>query len=102
MNETTKDTRKQRNAEIERGGGMAFPLPIARGDDGCLYDTEEYCPGNGGMTLRDYFAVAALQGMLAYSNQNNQDGDWNNNASAGCVAKAAYNYADAMLKARKE
>lgn len=51
-----------------------------------------------GMTLRDYFAAAALQGMIAQSrliltNKALQDPDV---ASGG-----AYLYADAMLEARK-
>ena len=47
---------------------------------------------NVGMTLRDYFAAAALQGMLA-----NEDGDRNMENKAG----KAYYYADAMLAERK-
>jgi len=45
-----------------------------------------------GMTLRDYFAAAALQGILA----NPID------ASPELVVKSSYKYADAMLSARKE
>ena len=44
-----------------------------------------------GMTLRDYFAAAALQGSIACVGSG---GDWND------FAKDAYKYADAMLKAR--
>lgn len=46
----------------------------------------------GGMTLRDYFAAAALQGMLS-------DSEFDVGCSA--TAELAYGYADAMLKARK-
>jgi hypothetical protein len=46
-----------------------------------------------GMELRDYFAAAALQGMLADSNVE---------GSAATVAKIAYKFADAMLKERAE
>lgn len=42
-----------------------------------------------GMTLRDYFAAAALQGMCA-----------NGGAPALVRAIDAYDYADAMLEAR--
>jgi hypothetical protein len=42
-----------------------------------------------GMSLRDYFAAAALQGLLA---------DGHNNGSPNCFADSAYVYADAMLK----
>jgi hypothetical protein len=46
-----------------------------------------------GMELRDYFAAAALQGMMADSTL---DG------SAATLAKIAYKFADAMLKERAE
>jgi hypothetical protein len=44
----------------------------------------------GGMTLRDYFAAAALQGNLIEQTASNED-----------VSKHAYALADAMLKARE-
>jgi len=46
--------------------------------------------GSNGMTLRDYFAAAALQGNLIEPTANNEQ-----------VAKWAYSLADAMLKARE-
>ena len=50
-------------------------------------------PVTTGMTLRDYFAAKALQGMLsddaAFSERNR-------------VAVKAYDFADAMLKAREQ
>ena len=48
-----------------------------------------------GMTLRDYFAARALQGMLASGNlpKTMPDAD---------IAECSYNLADAMLKAREE
>jgi hypothetical protein len=45
-----------------------------------------------GMTLRDYFAAAALQGMLA---------DPSNGLAARSSAMSAYIFADAMLTQRK-
>ena len=45
---------------------------------------------NDGMTLRDYFAAAALQGNLIEPTVSNDQ-----------VAKYAYSLADAMLKARE-
>ena len=45
-----------------------------------------------GMTLRDYFAAAALQGLLCNGGGPSWDGD----------AKNAYQAADAMLKAREK
>lgn len=44
-----------------------------------------------GMTLRDYFAAKALQGLLA---------DHEINAPSAEFAKAAYEQADAMMAAR--
>lgn len=47
----------------------------------------------GGMTLRDYFAAAALQGNIAHPDVTGNRDD---------IAKDAYKYADAMLKARED
>lgn len=46
-----------------------------------------------GMTLRDYFAAKALQGIMA---DPGAEGTWND------IAQRSYNLADAMLKARGE
>ena len=46
-----------------------------------------------GMSLRDYFAAAALQGLLAFPNAHPS-------VSSGDYAKLAYKNADAMLKER--
>jgi hypothetical protein len=58
--------------QATQDGGPAFPV--------------QYVPG---MTLRDYFASAALTGLVA------------NSIPTG-AAKEAYEYADAMLKERAE
>jgi hypothetical protein len=60
-------------------------------DDGGLAFPSEYYAEQG-MTLRDYFAAAALQGILANPTE----------VSSSTVIKASYEYADAMLTARKE
>ncbi len=62
-------------------GGPAFPGTEAN------YARE----GEAGMTLRDYFAAKALQGMTT-------DG-WQADERAG-MAREAYKLADAMLAAR--
>jgi hypothetical protein len=64
---------------IDETGGPAFPL-----DRDCC---------NVGMTLRDYFAAKAMQGMFASGNlpKSVQDDE---------LASVAYEFADAMLKAR--
>lgn len=64
-------------------GGPAFPTP--RYERGDMYSI--------GMTLRDYFAAKALQGMLA----ENGGGPMRNNT----LAEFSYEIADAMLKARE-
>ncbi|CAB4136195.1 hypothetical protein UFOVP566_57 [uncultured Caudovirales phage] len=55
---------------------------------------EETKPNN--VDLRDYFAAAALQGILA--NPQFCDFEWLRNFAAG----SAYNMADRMLKERKK
>lgn len=65
-------------------GGPAFPN---------VPPDSQYSKWDMGMTLRDYFAAAALQGFMAA------------HTSGGCLvddlyAKYAYDLADAMLKQR--
>ncbi len=62
---------------------QAFPFHCANNDCNC--DLES------GMTLRDYFAAAALQGMMASPT----------GAFAG-MASEAYIYADRMLAEREK
>jgi len=57
------------------------------------HPSEKYQFVDSGMDLRDYFAAAALQGMLA------EDGG--GAASNKDLAEFAYEIADAMLEARK-
>jgi hypothetical protein len=60
-----------------------------------------------GMTLRDYMAAKALQGMLAAKGWHPNfmfPADFNFDAgqrAADSVAVASYQYADAMMKARE-
>ncbi len=64
-------------------GGPAFPVhwPTAT---------------SSGITLRDYFAAKAMQGMFASDTDDwNEQGDWTSRA------ESAYEMADAMLKARE-
>jgi hypothetical protein len=69
-------------------GGPAFPLA---GSFDYSYEPQD------GMSLRDYFAAAALQGLLAHI-----IGVENANGRTSKYAERAYAYADAMLAARKE
>lgn len=66
-------------------GGSAFPLcvPDYHGDRPHL---------ESGMTLRDWFAGQALAGLLA---------DGKNSGRFADIASDAYDFADAMLAARK-
>jgi predicted RNA polymerase sigma factor len=61
-------------------GGPAFPESGPRGQ----------AVGGEGMTLRDYFAAKAMQGILFEGLEPEQ------------TAKHAYDMADAMLKARAQ
>jgi hypothetical protein len=51
-------------------------------------------PLTAGMTLRDYFAAKAMQGMFEYW-------DENPNLEFEHIASCSYDMADAMLKARE-
>ena len=61
----------------------AFPIPITEAEH------------KQGMTLRDYFAAKALQGILAKGHE------WGANEKH-LVANVAYEFADAMLKERSK
>jgi len=54
-------------------------------------------PKSAGMTLRDYFAAKAMQGMLSANGDANGFLEYEEKT----VAKNAYKLADAMLKARE-
>jgi len=73
-------------------GGAAFPIDSYMLNPNA---TQKEIKEAQGMTLRDYFAAAALQGLLAHvigvTNAKNEHD----------YAKRCYQYADAMIKARK-
>jgi hypothetical protein len=71
-------------------GGPAFPGPYLN-DKGVL----EAVAKQGGMTLRDYFAATALQGLITGTSMWREEDDI-------YLARAAYGLADAMLEAREE
>jgi len=54
-----------------------------------------------GMTIRDYFAAAALQGILSGADRSTVKYLENMRYPAGEMSSAAYNIADAMLKAKE-
>lgn len=70
-------------------GGPAFPITLDQNFRQAIV---------GGMTLRDYFAAKALQGLLADPNSFDVKEDED---AADIYAEHAYAFADAMLEARK-
>ena len=81
-------------------GGPAYPLPVD--NEQCRARFES---GYGGMTLRDYFAAKAMQGLLANPSgaiqQNGMSGWGWCNCTVNDAAEFAWHIADAMLKARE-
>jgi hypothetical protein len=73
-------------------GGPAFPSHGSMGE-----------VAQEGMTLRDYFAAAALQGSLSTIEDYSQELKRINSKTPlnTFMARLAYAYADAMLEARK-
>lgn len=69
---------------------QAFPMPPTHAGG-------EYFSGNDGMTLRDYFAASAIQGLLANPTVIAKDGTDHREQ----FATWSFKYADAMLEARK-
>jgi len=74
-------------------GGPAFPQHIAAVGSEIVSSVDG---GEDGMTLRDYFAAKAMQGMLAQ--------EWAPSEFTGVnkAAEDAYDIADAMLTAREK
>ena len=71
-------------------GGPAFPRNVLDHGHGVKTVHES------GMTLRDYFAAKAMQGMCATLGEVSGEPFWN------VLASDAYKMADAMLKAREQ
>ena len=70
---------------------MTYAFPIER-----LAIAEQY--GHLGMTLRDYFAAKAMQGLFAA----NAEHTHNDEDIFDVVADASYKAADAMMVAREK
>lgn len=71
-------------------GGQAFPVHSAIG------------AGEGGMSLRDWFAGQALPEAFAEVVEANADGTASYNQIAAAAASGAYAIADAMLAERNK
>ena len=69
-------------------GGPAFPMPS--GNEPRVNETTHY---NEGMSLRDWFAGQALQGLCA--------SQWGGLQRVSTFVERAYEMADAMLAARE-
>ena len=81
-----------------KNGGPAFPQPLVYTSTGSgIVSADEV--DAGGMTLRDYFAAKAMQGIFSMI----ATGAHGTTASdiEGGIAREAYMLADAMLKARE-
>lgn len=70
---------------------QAFPQPMAE-NQGRMDFADEY--GNGGMTLRDYFAGKCLQAQISMEGMEGCDKDH--------IAAMSYEMADAMLAERNK
>ncbi len=73
-------------------GGAAFPTPAAKDASGSTVRSAAL-----GMTLRDYFAAKAMQGLVERVGHPTET---RKGVSFEMVAADAYAVADAMLKAR--
>ena len=76
--------------QISGDGGPAFPMPT--GPEPRIHPTDGITHYNEGMSLRDYFAAAALQGLMATPNGPTLVKE---------AVAAAWHAADVMLKARE-
>ena len=73
--------------EIKNNGGPAFPVVK-------VYNNGDTSQLSNGMSLRDYFAAKAMQGISA----NNKC----NEMTFEDIAKLSYKQADAMLQSREK
>ncbi len=84
-------------------GGTAFPRFRLSGEyvEGMLYTIDGV---EKGMTLRDYFAAAALQGMMSSPHHLSEDHDKGSVAERNTknFSRKAYAMADAMISERKK
>lgn len=64
----------------------AYPQPLIKADNGSIYRSEEVYEFSGGMTIRDAFAMAAMQGLLA-----------NDQTPGSEIARDAVDQADALI-----
>ena len=84
-------------------GGPAFPV-LDTSQNLATGETTVHQACYSGMTLRDYFAAKAMQGLLSDGSAINEDTGKKLSIpdDAALIAVVAYDIADAMLEARKE
>ncbi len=78
-------------------GGCAFPRPASIGNNYATGEAGVVVDPQTGMSLRDWFAGMALQGLLSFSPPQCET-----QLRAKEASKDAYRLADAMLEARQE
>jgi hypothetical protein len=89
-------------------GGNAFPQVETR-YEGSGGEYTQYVESVGGMTLRDYFAAKAMQSSILaldtspnFLTASSEEAKARRMSIEDCVARSAYDWADAMLRAREE
>ena len=85
-----------KNMSTPKDGGPAFPRPSVVLPD----DDNDVVPGHTGMSLRDYFAAAALPGIITGAVMAGLGAD--DKHTYDTVAARAYAQADQMLRIRQE
>lgn len=97
------DALKDQN--IETQNGPAFPQILAVRPDGYFYTPSDIQHG-GGMSLRDYMAAKAMQGLLANGIEKTAKhglaSGYDNMNAYQILSRMSYKAADAMLEARKK
>jgi hypothetical protein len=83
---------------MKNDGGPAFPCEVSFYEGAMQGRQTGNTSGiHTGLTLRDYFAAAAITGLCSAQTQ---DGEWRHGGPEG-TSREAYLIADAMLAARE-
>jgi hypothetical protein len=77
-------------------GGPAFPEVFTKFDDG-NWQQPGVVTSTSGMTLRDYFAAAALPQAMVVASRSFE----NSSQQRNCAARLSYLQADAMIEERE-
>jgi hypothetical protein len=84
-------------------GGAAFPRPASEDTAmGTLPDGNRVCDAQDGMTKREYFAAAALQGIIANGEAGTYDNAVKYGNSVRASARIAVEMADALIAELKK